>query len=653
MRFSNIWRFTEPSDRKLLLLDLAYLVVLPPLLLVVKLPMLLFLLTILALLLFGKHPTKTTLLLIALGGMTAIFFSLYGAFNFAGLSRLKLFVELMIYLLLLAVALQRMTRKINFYLLISPALLLALSLFFFDSVPMLIYIIAEIFLLLWIILAYRMRTDALQSLRMTGMLFALSLPWVVLLFIFFPRISFEHASYGFRGDEIRRTGHDGLMHLDNSALLVPSERIVMEVGFQNGIPEDSKLYFRGSVLYVDKQDHWEPLPPTFKRLYTPQKDAQPGMIQAENEIVAYKVSLYPTHKKWLYLLDLPIEAPTGATINADFETTLKTPIDEPQYYDAGSALDYRYGAHIAPAVLAAALDVNQSADPRTQKAAEAIKSRTDDPAQRLRAVWEFFKHRDLTYSLRPDPLDLNHTADSFLFDKRKGYCVHFAAAFVTMARMAGVPARVVTGYKAERSNSVKNYLAVKERDAHAWAEVYLHDHWQRVETTATASRIDQESIALLRQGGLLEDDSGRLMRINLYLLYVKYQVQTWILQYSHFRQMQLLDKVRHRPTFAAGFAGSLLLIILLSVGLFYYLRRPGCRDKALCALRPLIKKLQKQGFVRQDDETLHAYFERYLKSYPERNDLADVDRQYHLYRYAARPTDLKALKRAIKRFLTK
>lgn len=651
MRFSNIWRFIEPSDRKQFLLDLAYLAVLPPLLLLVKVPMLLFLLTVLGLLLFRKRGSGATLLLIALGGAAAIFFSLYGAFNFAGLSRLKLFVELMIYLLLLAVALQRMTRKINFYLMISPVLLLALSLFFFDSIAMLIYVIVEIFLLLWLMLAYRMNADAFQSLRMTGMLFALSLPWVVLLFIFFPRISFEHASYGFRGDEIRRTGHDGLMHLDSSALLVPSERIVMEVGFIGAIPDDSKLYFRGSVLYRDKKDHWEPLPPTLKRLYSPRQNAQPGMIQSEKEIVAYKVSLYPTDKKWLYLLDLPIESPEGATINADFETTLEKPVDEPQYYDAGSALDYRYGAHTDPAVLAAALDVNESANPQSLKVARDIAAQTDDPAARLKALWDFFRKRDLTYSLRPDPLDLNRTADSFLFDKRKGYCVHFAAAFVTTARMAGLPARVVTGYKADRSNSVNNYLAVKERDAHAWAEVYLSDRWQRVETTATAAHIDPESVQALQQGNDPNDAGGRLARVNLYLMYLKYQVETWILQYSHFRQMQLLDNVKNRPGFAAGFAGSLLLILLVSIGFFYYLRRPGCRDKALCTLRPLIKRLQKQGYARREGETLRALFERYLKSHPERNDLRDVDRQYHLYRYSAESADLKALQRAVERFL--
>ncbi|HHH72321.1 MAG TPA: DUF3488 domain-containing protein [Sulfuricurvum sp.] len=388
--------FFMPTDRQRFLIDLAYLAVLPPLLLLVKVPMLLFLLVVLSLLLLRKRATALTLTVVALLGITAIFFSLYGAFNFAGLSRLKLFVELMVYLLLLAVSLQRLTRKVNFYLLISPVLLLALSLFFFESIAMLIYVIAEIFILLWLILSYRMQTELAQSLRVTGMLFALSLPWVVLLFIFFPRISFEHASYGFRGDEIRRTGHDGTMRMDSAALLVPSERIVMEVGFIGAIPPDDRLYFRGSVLYLDKKDHWEPLPPTLKRRFAPKQNAQKGMIEKEDAITAYKVSLYPTFKPWLYQLDLPIEAPTGATINADFEVKLDQAIEEPQYYDAGSALVYRYGKNTAPEVLRYALDVNRSANPKTRTVTDEITKKYLLPEKRLQAVWRFFPEADLT-----------------------------------------------------------------------------------------------------------------------------------------------------------------------------------------------------------------------------------------------------------------
>ncbi|WP_345985851.1 DUF3488 and transglutaminase-like domain-containing protein [Sulfurimonas sp. HSL-1656] len=666
MRFLPIWRSTDPAakqpgrivsrlqswsaSRELFLLDLAYLAVITPLLLLLKAPMLLFLLLVLVLLLAGKKGSTATLLLVAMTGLLAVFFSIYGAFNFAGLSRLKLFVELILYLLLLAVSLQRLTRTINFYLLISPVLLLALSLFFFDSIAMLGYVVFEVFVLLWLMLAHRTGADPLFSLRITGMLFALSLPWVVLLFFFFPRISFEHASYGFRGDDITRTGHDGTMRMDSAALLVPSERIVMEVGFQGTIPADGQLYFRGSVLYRDKKDHWEPLPSYVRRAFIPAQNAQRGMYGSAQQVTAYKVSLYPTHKQWLYLLDLPLEAPEGATINADFETTLKKPIEEPQRYDAGSALVYRYGGRTERTVLYYALDVNRSAHPRSAKAADTLAAANPDPEQRLGALLRFFRDQNLTYSLRPEPLDLNHTADSFLFDKRKGYCVHFAGAFVTFSRLAGLPARVVTGYKADRKNSVNNYLAVKERDAHAWAEVYAGGRWQRVETTATASFIDNESAELLRQTGTLEDNSDRLTRLNLYLLYVKYQVETWVLQYSHFRQMRLLEKIKTNPLFAAKLAAAFALLVLASAALFLWLRRPRCGNRLLCLLRPLLTRLQRSGFVREEGETLHTFFTRYLAAHPG-SALADVDRLYHRQQYGRNEEDAVQFKKAIRAFL--
>jgi len=36
------------------------------------------------------------------------------------------------------------------------------------------------------------------------------------------QIFMEHATFGFKGDLVHRSGHDGLMHLDKNALLVPS-----------------------------------------------------------------------------------------------------------------------------------------------------------------------------------------------------------------------------------------------------------------------------------------------------------------------------------------------------------------------------------------------------------------------------------------------
>ena len=646
MRFLKLSRFTDPSPLRLL--DIAYLVVILPLLLVIKMPMLLYILLLFSLLFFRKEPTTVTLVLSAFAAFFALFLSLYGTFNFSGLSRLSLFVELLIYLLIIAVSLQRLTRQINFYLIVSPVLLMALSLFFFHSVTMLAYVVVEIFVLLWLILSYRMQGSIQETLRMAAMYFASSLPWVVLLFIFFPRISFEHASYGFRGDEIRRMGHDGTMFLDNKALLVPSDRIVMEVGFDGKIPSSGQLYFRGSMLYIDKKDHWEPLP-----------QAPAGLKRSDyesvNNPIVYKVILYPTQKRWLYLLDLPFEAPEGATIDADFVTTLKKNIEETQHYEATSVLRYRYGKSTPPEIMEAALHFNTDSNPKSFALAQKIKVQYPNMQRRADAIIELFKEQNLTYSLRPKPLDLNHSTDSFIFEGGVGYCVHFASSFVTFSRMAGIPARIVTGYKGDLQNSVEKYLLIKERDAHAWAELLIDQAWKRVETTAFAARIDDGTQQRLSQDGSEEKKNNFFKQANLYLMYLKYQAETWIVEYSHFRQMKLLEKAKNAPGFILKFLGGILTVIILSISVLLYFRRPICPDSALCALRPLLKRLQKEGYVREEGETMHSFFYRYLDLNPQSVEMEMVDKLYEQIRYGgdrSRESEMM-LQEAIKAFLTK
>jgi len=223
MKFLNIFQNTNLTPLKLL--DLAFIIVLLPLFLMLKVPMLVFVVMVLGIVFFTKKPAKTWLIiLIFVLGIFALYLSLYGAFSFRGLSRLKLFLELLVYVLLIVVSMQRLTQQINIYLLLSPFLFLALSLFFFHGMLMLIYVIFEIFFLLWMILSHRMEGDIVESFRSSIVMFMYSLPWVVVLFIFFPRISFEHASYGFRGETVQRMGHDGTMFLDNKALLIFSHQ---------------------------------------------------------------------------------------------------------------------------------------------------------------------------------------------------------------------------------------------------------------------------------------------------------------------------------------------------------------------------------------------------------------------------------------------
>ncbi len=65
--------------------------------------------------------------------------------------------------------------------------------------------------------------------------------------------------------------------------------------------------------------------------------------------------------------------------------------------------------------------------------------------------------------------------DSFLFDVRRGYCQQFSGAMALLLRMAGVPARVASGFAPGRRDRSRNAYIVTDLDAHSWVEVFFPD----------------------------------------------------------------------------------------------------------------------------------------------------------------------------------
>ena len=90
------------------------------------------------------------------------------------------------------------------------------------------------------------------------------------------------------------------------------------------------------------------------------------------------------------------------------------------------------------------------------------------------------------YTLTPGPSPPGRDfVDHFLFDLQAGYCVHFASAFVTMARSIGLPTRYVEGFLVSgRPEESHGYISVRNNMGHAWAEVYLEGYgWLLFEPT--------------------------------------------------------------------------------------------------------------------------------------------------------------------------
>ena len=92
--------------------------------------------------------------------------------------------------------------------------------------------------------------------------------------------------------------------------------------------------------------------------------------------------------------------------------------------------------------------------------------------------------------------------DWFLFDFRRGYCTYYASAEVILLRSLGIPARLASGFaQGERQVGSDIYMPgrgdhppwsensdvyiVKQRDSHAWPEVYFPGFgWIEFEPTA-------------------------------------------------------------------------------------------------------------------------------------------------------------------------
>jgi transglutaminase-like putative cysteine protease len=76
--------------------------------------------------------------------------------------------------------------------------------------------------------------------------------------------------------------------------------------------------------------------------------------------------------------------------------------------------------------------------------------------------------------------------DYFLFENRKGYCVHFATAAVVMLRAMGVPARYAEGFIVTNEDYTQDgWAIIRDNRAHAWVEIYQPGFgWQPVEATS-------------------------------------------------------------------------------------------------------------------------------------------------------------------------
>jgi len=115
----------------------------------------------------------------------------------------------------------------------------------------------------------------------------------------------------------------------------------------------------------------------------------------------------------------------------------------------------------------------------------SIAGRAITPYDQVTALERYLRLIPYNDQVSPSPPGRD-TVDYFLFDRREGYCVHYASALVVMARALGIPARLAAGYSIGEYDTEKGIFSVSRADGHAWAEVFFPEYgWIEFEPTAT------------------------------------------------------------------------------------------------------------------------------------------------------------------------
>jgi transglutaminase-like putative cysteine protease len=80
----------------------------------------------------------------------------------------------------------------------------------------------------------------------------------------------------------------------------------------------------------------------------------------------------------------------------------------------------------------------------------------------------------------------------FLFTHRAGFCNYYATAQVLMLRSIGIPARLAVGYAQGEFDQLTGIFTVKQKDRHAWPEVYINEYgWIEFEPTTAQPNIER------------------------------------------------------------------------------------------------------------------------------------------------------------------
>lgn len=482
-----------------------------------------------------------------------------------------------------------------------------------------------------------------------------SLPVMLILFIFFPRIT---GPLWKTSDDTQqaKTGLSDSMEPGQISKLIQSNELAFRAKFAKTPPSKKQLYWRALTLWDYDGKKWT----------RGNANEDEFSIKILDPGFEYTVTLEPHQKRWLFLLDLPYDISRPYQLISDFTAQSTKEVTKRLQYTAFSSTQFTSNQTLNLDNEFYALSVPEK-NPLTRELAQSWRQQSSSDQEVIEKARQFFSTESFYYTLTPPGLTRTDSVDQFLFETRRGFCEHYASAFTVLMRHADIPSRIVLGYLGGQYNPLTAEYAIDQSMSHAWSEVWIENKgWVRVDPTAEIApeRVEQNLATALRD----QVNLPLHLRINFPALENLRQLfdaidsrwNQWFLDYNEKSQKQFLKFLTgnnlNLKEIGYLFMRVLLITLVISVVIYFFSSIKKRPDPFTLAYQSLCKKLARAGLEKSINEGPKDYQARIIKKIPrQKKEIEELFKLYIQKRYSrtnSTQTERQFI-RAAKRFKVK
>ncbi len=569
-------------------------------------------------------PGKTTVFLLMLTAIGLLYSQHQGILGRAGGTSL--------FVIALGLKLLEIRATRDIYLIVFLGFIVAATEFLYQqSIIMAVYIVLVcIVLLATLITINGLHAKIRPTLKKAGIIVLQAIPIAAIIFVLFPRIEAPRFKW-LEAEKNQITGLSDTLEPGAISELGLSPELVFRVKFEGDIPPPAERYWRGPVFSYTDGKRWRESPNRFFKRYM-------DIPRFKGKAYHYTLLMEPQNKPWVFALEMPAHFEAPLQRNGFYQlTTTKDPAQRAEY-NITSYTQFNTG-YLTKTELKDTLQLPGKPSERIVKLVKQLGGFDLKPEQFIANLFNYFRQEKFFYTLMPKKMEDN-PIETFLFDRRYGFCSHYATAFVYLMRVADIPARVIGGYQGGEFNEAGNFLEVRQANAHAWTEVWLQGKgWTRFDpTTAIAPERVEQTLDIEQQIAtrtltivppeILHQSMGWLKRAKQILGSVDYSWQRWIINYNRASQQGIfkhlgIEDLKSIIYWLLVLVGTATLILAR----FILKHKAQPVDPAIKLYHQFCQKIP--DITRKPGETPYSFATRCRQAYPKHAET--IDQITHLF----------------------